>query len=197
MNFGSEMKNKFLIIAFLGLSRHLFAQTIAGNPPVSLLADYQLLHTTHETNFAGVSVTANKLITRNFVLGAGMEYSGAPQHDDNGYYLEHLRFVPVFADEKLFAGAKRAVSFYGHFSEGITFENYLKKNSITDGTAEHISKRGIYLYGGAGLQCRFFRLFSLYTEAGIKGYHISFNSLDVNPHGINGRVGISVPLSTR
>jgi hypothetical protein len=46
------------------------------------------------------------------------------------------------------------------------------------------------MYGGYGFQFRINRELSTLLEIGFKGFHMSFNALDVNPHGLTAKAGL-------
>lgn len=98
--------------------------------------------------------------------------------------------MPVFADEQLHSYHSKRFHPFVHLSEGLTYISYGKEILATPGPRQQIHEAGIYLYSGAGFRWAVWPKVALTGELGIKGYHMSFNSLDVNPHGITGRVGV-------
>ena len=53
-----------------------------------------------------------------------------------------------------------------------------------------VDECGLYVFGGAGINYRLSKSASLYTGVGLKGYKMSFNSLNVNPHGVAIMLGL-------
>ena len=184
------MKKTFLVLLLMGVS----AAAISQQPdPVSrfyIKIEYHDLYSTHRDHFRGVSVTVSKPVSPMLRLGVGTEFSGNNYHPDNDWKLYHLRFLPLFVDQQL--KPKRGSWLYPvlHFSEGWSYVAYQKETLAGPGVRRPVHETGLYLYGGAGLTGNLSERISLSAEAGIKGFHNSFNDLDVNPHGFTGRLAL-------
>ena len=147
------------------------------------------LYSTHGTHFPGVSVSYNRLFGKKWELGAGIEYSGTSFHDDNGWNLYHLRFLPVYLSEYFYMGNFDRWAPYAHLQEGISFARYDKEFEDDPGTRYPVKESGFYGYGGVGTRYALSRKSGLFAEAGMKAFHLSFNNLDVNPHGFALKLG--------
>jgi len=151
--------------------------------------ELQNLNSTHGTNFKGADVVVSYQLSPSFSLGLGTEYSYTGYHFDNGYNLTKLKFLPVFADSKLELTKGRTITPFLHLSTGVSFANYYKEDVNTLGTLHHVSESGIYAYSGFGVSYKLGNSISTFIETGFKGFHMSFNALDINPHGLTFRLG--------
>lgn len=155
----------------------------------ALRGGIEMLHSTHGTNFPGLSVAYDKELGEKWEVGAGIEYSHAPAHGDNGWNLYHLHFMPVYISEyyKLPAGGKWVP--YIHLQEGLSFISYYKEYQDNPGPRYHIRESGFYGAAGIGTHYYFCSRSGVFAEIRMKGFHLSSNNLDVNPHGITGKLG--------
>lgn len=168
----------------------LKSQTVCSAGNIQFKIECHDLYSTHRDQFRGVSFSVSRSVSPMVTLGLGTEFSGNRFHFDNGFNLYHLRFLPVFADQQLTLRRKGRLYPVLHFSEGMSFARYRKEMPLNPGSNQHIHEKGIYLYAGGGLIRKLSDKLSLIAESGIKGFHNSFNALDVNPHGLTGRVGL-------
>ena len=164
-----------------------------NNRPLILTADGILLHSTHKNNFPGVSAGVLTQLNKHWLAGGGAEYSWSPSHDDNGWKLTSLRFAPLYGDFRWYPWAVGIVKPYVRCSVGISFNSYKKVDEFGVGPYQ-VREFGLFSYGGIGANIALNSRFSLLAEAGLKGFRMSFNNLDVNPHGITYRVGLSFVL---
>jgi hypothetical protein len=176
-----------LIITGLLMSKLFLGQQPQKN---FISVQFEDMYSTHDDYFKGVSISANKMINQRISIGFGTEYAATPFHGDNGWNLYTLRFVPVFADQRFHLNSSKKLTEYFHLEEGLTFAWYKKEWQASPGTIYPVSERGFYGYAGGGLRYRITGKILLTGEAGMKGFHLSFNSLDVNPHGLTGKIGL-------
>ncbi len=155
----------------------------------NLRVNVEDLYSTHGTHFPGVSASYNRFFGHKWELGGGIEYSGTSFHDDNGWNLYNLRFIPVYLSEYFYIGDFNHWAPYVHLQEGISFARYDKELLDNPGPRYPIRERGFFGYGGAGTRYTLSRKSGLFFEAGMKAYHLSFNNLDVNPHGFALKLG--------
>lgn len=160
------------------------------NEKFKIVVGLQNLYSTHSTNFKGVGLVVSYLLSPVFAVGLGTEYSTCAYHFDNGWNLTNLRFLPVFLDARYDLKKKSFLTPFLHLSTGASFANYTKENINALGKFYHVSEQGLYLYSGAGISFRLGNYISTFVELGFKGYHMSFNALDVNPHGLTFRFGL-------
>lgn len=184
------MRKIFFASVALLLSLTVKCQYSPAPGKLQLIAEYQDLYTTHRDHFRGVSFIVAKAVSPWLRLGAGAEYSAHSYHFDNDWNLYHLHFIPVFVDEQLKLKNSRRLFPVIHLSEGLTYSSYQKEVIADPGRIQTIHEVGVYLYGGTGVTYRVSNKVGVSVEAGMKGFHNSFNDLDVNPHGITGRLGI-------
>ena len=158
---------------------------------IRITAEVQNLLSTHGTNFKGADVVGSYLLTPSLSLGLGIEYSYTSFHFDNNYNLTNLNFYPVFLDSKLDLTRNTLLTPFLHLSTGISFVNYIKESLDDLGKFYHVSETGLYLYSGIGISYKVNTNISTFIDMGFKGYHMSFQNLDVNPHGLNIRLGLN------
>ncbi len=190
---------KFRVLLFAGLLISLCTALQAQDSkeyfirqPLSLRFSYQLLHSTHQNNFTGGSFDVNVDMTKHLMLGAGVQYAGRHLHYDNGWTLTHLRFFPVYLNTIYAFCPARRFQPYLHTEEGISFNHYNKLDTTVLPTPYPVSEPGLYLSGNLGTNIIFLNHLKAFTELGYKGFKHSTNELDVNPHGVTGRLGIDI-----
>lgn len=152
----------------------------------------QNLHSTHSTDFKGIELAEHKQLTPRLSLGLGAEYSWCGYHFDNGYNLTDLKFLPVYLDSKMNLTQGKPITPYLHLASGVSFANYSKQDARTMGPISHVSEEGIFLYSGGGVSFKINHFGSVYIDLGFKGYHMSFDALDINPHGLTMKLGIGI-----
>ncbi len=167
-----------------------------GNPdplPSSrwaLALDYQDMLSTHRTHFRGGSILLSRPLHAGWSVGLGLEYAAAPYHDDNGYNLYRLRFVPVTADAGLQLPFGHSFLFLSRIAAGLSFAKYQQEAGSLPGQRTVIREKGLFLQGSLGVGYQVSRRLTPLIMGGIKGFHMSTNNLDVNPHGVTFRAGI-------
>ena len=164
--------------------------------------DIQELITTHYTYFTGTSLTMNYPVSNVFSLGLGAEYSHSNFHDDNGWNITKLNFIPVYIDSKYNLATRGKLTLHAQLSTGITFKNYQKvwsghpspsyasRYKIPPTGVYHISEEGWYLYSGIGTSFKINEKLSTYFDIGIKTFHMSWNPWEINPRGLTMKLGI-------
>lgn len=150
----------------------------------------QDLYSTHGTHFKGVELAESYHLSPRFALGLGAEYSWCGYHFDNGFNLTDLKFLPVYADSKMNLTTGKTVTPYLHLSAGISFANYKKQDAVAPGPVSQISEQGFYLYSGGGVSFKIAGHLHAYVDTGFKGYHMSLDALDINPHGFTAKLGL-------
>jgi hypothetical protein len=181
-----------LTLAFIVMSQLLQAQqpSLHSSDRFYFEGLYTDLRSTHGTHFRGAAIEVGKAISPLFSLWGGIEYSGCPYHDDNGYDLYNVNFIPVYVNEKLkFLKTGKLIPLLD-FSQGIAFASYRQELPNDPASAKQIHESGLYVFAGTGLLWDISKKISLLASAGIKSYNITFNNLDVNPHGLAGKIGV-------
>ena len=183
-----KMNIRFTLLLLL-FSGSAYCQTKqAGKVSATLLVED--LYSTHNDHFTGVSFRINRTVTKNFSIGAGLQHSHTPVHRDNGWNLYRLQFFPLFVSQTYSLRADKKTYPFLHAEEGISFNRYSKEYQNNPGPLSYIKEKGIYAYFGGGLSSNVNGKFNLTAEAGFKGFHFSANQLDVNPHGVTGKLGV-------
>jgi hypothetical protein len=157
---------------------------------IIFIPEFQNLHSTHTTNFNGGSLIIDYQYSKTLYFGIGAEFSLAKFHGDNGWNLTNLKFFPLFIDFKLKLTRNSVLVPFFHSSEGISFNSYNKEDANSIGKPYNVAERGFYVYTGFGIIFRLSKYFEPIFDLGFKGYHMSFNNLDVNPHGLTMRLGL-------
>lgn len=180
-------KTTFLFLVIL-IPVSLFAQ---HKRPLLFTVDGILLHSTHLNNFPGLSAGVLKSAGKHWQIGGGIEYSWSPAHDDNGWTLTSLRFLPVYGDARWLPLAHHLVDPYFRVSLGFSFNSYMKVDEFGNGPYP-VHEGGLFTYGGLGASVHLSDKVSLLAETGAKGFRMSFDNMDVNPHGLTLRAGIII-----
>jgi hypothetical protein len=157
---------------------------------VSYEIGFQEMYSTHSNFFHGLDIGAGYRFSPKFRLGGGVEYSFNNYHDDNDWVLTNLRFVPIYIDQQISLRQKGSFRPFVRFRQGITPTSYLKKDIGVTTAPFKVREAGLYLYGSVGFTQRVSPQIGLFGEAGLKGFQMSFNSLEVNPHGATFRMGL-------
>jgi hypothetical protein len=144
----------------------------------------QDLKSTHNTYFWGGSLIVNYAVTPIFSLGLGAEYSYCPFHHDNASDLTNLKYVPLFIDTRIKLYKDGKLIPYWRFSTGISFATYTNKELDTQRNPYTVNDRGLYMLTAVGCSYKISRFFTPFIEFGLKGFHMSLNNLDINPHGL-------------
>lgn len=158
-----------------------------------LIGEMQHVHTTHHGSIFGGSIVAGKFISRSAMVGLGMElsYKDKIRTYDINFDIHSFRPIPVFADFRVLLSSGKVIP-YIELAPGVAFIHYLK-NEFSKG--EHfVWQTGFYAYAGTGLIYKISNKISASGAIGVKGYHISSNVYEVNPHGLTYRFGVVLNL---
>lgn len=150
------------------------------------------LFTTHYTCFFGGTIIVDYNLSTVLKLGVGLEFAHCKIHDDNGYELHNVNYWPIYLDSKLDVFRATNVTIFAHLSTGISFGSYTKEYPGTLIAPVNISSQGLYLYTGIGYSFKIYHYLQPVMEFGFKGFNLTFNQLDVNPHGLTLRVGFII-----
>lgn len=176
----------------------------ATHEKLTFSVDIQQLITTHYTFFTGSSLTLNYPVSNVFSLGLGVEYSHSDFHDDNGWNITKLNFIPVYLNTKANLAKWGKFTPHAQLSTGITFKNYQKvwsdhpspsyasRYKIPPTGIYTISEEGWYMYTGIGTSFKINEKLSTTIDVGIKAFHMSLNPWQINPRGLTVRLGITL-----
>lgn len=152
----------------------------------------EIMRSTHSNAFYGPSLRVNRLFGNHWEPGIGIEYAATPIHHDNGFILRKLKFLPVYGNLKYnFSGAKQ-ITFFAETSLGISFNRYNIADDRTPTEAKPVREEGFYTYLGGGVKYHLAKSFDIFAGIGLKGYKMSTNDLDINPHGLSFLLGFSI-----
>ena len=157
-----------------------------------LILEYQWLRSTHSTKFKGINLIYANQFSKNQSLGLGLEYSRSGFHADNGYNLYNLSFVPIFLDYRHLFLVDHRINIFSFAEAGYSFAKYIREEIDNPSNRKTIREGGIYLNGGIGLNYNLSKHFAPNVSIGFKGFHNSFNNLDIDPHGLVLRFGFNL-----
>jgi hypothetical protein len=158
----------------------------------SISAVMEVLRSTHGNAFYGPSLRANYRSGSRWEPGIGLEYAQTPEHHDNGFVLYRLKFIPVYGNLKYNFGGAQKVTAFAELSLGISFNKYDIADERTPKMTSVTREQGFYTYLGGGAKYRLTRDLDLFSGMGLKGYKMSTNSLNINPHGLSFMLGVSI-----
>lgn len=174
------------------LPKILFAQSFS--PGFHIGAEYNYLYSTHSTKFRGPTILADKDLNKHWAVGIGIGYNTCPYHPDNDYDLKDLKLVPIFASVQYTFSRNKLFDPYAIFKTGVSVMSYNRKEENAKTPFQKIHDTGWYTYLGGGTYVNVSSKFQLYVNVGLIGYKMSFNDLDINPHGVAGNIGLRVKL---
>ena len=184
------MKEFKIFAAVFMISISSYAQKKVNERSLSFSPAYEVLKSTHGNLFYGPSFKINKALNNTSELGLGVEYAATAVHHDNGFVLYDLKFVPIYINYKYNFIAHTKFNIYAETSLGFSFNQYYIADERTPNNRSRVNEGGFYAYGGTGISYRLTKATAVYTGAGLKGYKMSFNSLEVNPHGVTVMLGL-------
>jgi len=152
---------------------------------------FELMRSTHSNLFYSPSLKVNHLFSNGLEPGIGVEYSSTPIHHDNGYVLYQVRFLPVYGNLKYNFKTSKKIRPYAETSLGISFNQYNRAEDPTPDVKTKVSEQGFYVYTGFGAKYRISQGINTFLAVGFKGYKMSTNDLDINPHGLSFTLGFT------
>jgi len=153
---------------------------------------FELLRSTHSNLFYSPSIKVNYLYKNGFEPGLGIEYSATPIHHDNGYVLYKLRYLPIYGNLKYNFSPTKKLQPYVETSLGLSIIKYSIAADPTPNSTSVVKEQGFYVYGGTGLRYPITKNIKGFVGIGFKGYRMSTNDLDINPHGLSFQAGFSI-----
>ena len=162
---------------------------------LSVTGEYQYFKTVHHTRFEGGYAFIDYNPGDHFALGIGAGYNYCVLHPDNGYYLRHVKELPVMADLRYVPFANWMVCPFAVVNLGYsTFLKYRQEDPSHVQPTFDKTDRGVYTFGGSGVLVRINHAVTLFTSAGFTGMHMSFNNNDVNPRGLSTQFGMKMMM---
>ncbi len=180
------------ILSLLFFPTLLFAQTkLDQSKTFSISPSFELLRSTHGNAFYGPSLKVNYLFANGFEPGIGIEYAATPVHHDNGFVLYKVHFLPVYGNLKYNFKTSHKVKPYVETSLGISFNKYDIADEQTPNNTSRTTEEGFFVYGGGGVKYALSNKINIFGGVGLKGYKMSTNDLDINPHGLSFMLGFT------
>lgn len=179
----------FLCFFYLSVTTNAQNKTVAKQQ-LMFTPLFESMRSTHGNLFYSGSFTVSKTLNKRFEAGVGIETAFTPIHHDNGFVLYKLKFFPLFGNAKYHFNKAGRFDFFAESSVGLSFNRYHRASDDSPNIKTSVREKGIFVYMGGGLRYPILKRINLVTGIGVKGYKMSFNSLDVNPHGISGMLGL-------
>lgn len=186
--------SKFLLIFSCFFYLHATANAqdkISTGQPLMFTPLFEGMRSTHGNLFKSGSLSVSKMVNKRYEAGLGIETALTSKHHDNGFVLYKLKFIPVFGNLKYHFNKVNKFDFYVESSLGLSFNRYHRASDNSPNVKVRIKEKGIFAYFGSGVRYPISKKINLVTGVGIKGYKMSFNVLDINPHGISGMLGFN------
>ena len=186
---------KFFLIFFCLLYLHATTNAqnkISTKQPLMFTPLFEGMRSTHGNLFKSGSFCVSKMISKRYEAGLGFETAFTSKHHDNGFVLYKLKFIPVFGNFKYHFNKVNKFDFYAESSLGLSFNRYHRATDDSPNIKTRIKEKGVFAYFGSGVRYPISKKINLVTGVGIKGYKMSFNVLDINPHGISGMLGFNI-----
>ncbi len=152
---------------------------------------FECMRSTHGNFFYSGSFTVSKMVNKRYEAGLGAEAAFTSIHHDNGFVLYKLKFFPLYGNVKYHFYKAGRFDLFTESSLGISFNSYDQASDDAPTIKTRVKEKGVFAYIGGGLRFPISKKINLVTGLGIKGYKMSFNSLDINPHGISAMLGFN------
>lgn len=188
------MKKVLIFLCIVALTYNIAYAQQTMQAKTSINFSVENMYSTHRTNFTGGGLQAEKTISKLLDLGVGASFSYCKFHNDNYWNLYRLSFLPIYVTQTLHIWRHKKLHPYLHFREGATFKWYDKEFENKPGIIEKKRETGFYGYAGAGGTYKVAAKTNLFAELGLQSFHLSGNELEVNPHGVTGRIGVQLNL---
>jgi hypothetical protein len=156
-----------------------------GKKNIFITPLFESLYSTHGNFFYSGSLTVSATISKRIEIGLGVEKAFTPVHHDNGFVLSQLQFSPLHGNVKYHFKSCGKFSPFVETSAGVSFNKYRKASDDNPSNKYLVKETGIFLYTGGGLRYAVSNKILLVSGVGLKGYKMSFNVYDVNPHGVS------------
>ena len=189
------LMNKCLLMffCFFYLPAAMFAQNKAVTKQAIMFSTlFENMKSTHGNVFSSGSFVVSKMLNKKFEAGFGIETAFTSKHHDNGFVLYKLRFIPLFGNVKYHFNKAGKFDFFTESAIGLSFNRYHRARDESPNIKTRVREKGVFAYIGGGLRYPISKQINLVTGIGIKGYKMSFNVLDINPHGISGMIGFNI-----
>ena len=160
-----------------------------------LVVEGQYLRSSHSQTIYGGSVMLGYRVSPSLTAGIGCEISHIDSLFTHDRYTTVLEFtpMPIYADARFNLIQNSKVTPYVNLAAGmssITFER--KRFDMSGGNMESrgVHQNGFFFKAGFGLLFNINKYISPSVNASFKGFHISSNTNEINPHGVTIQVGM-------
>ncbi|HMI67347.1 MAG TPA: hypothetical protein VK517_14985 [Cyclobacteriaceae bacterium] len=198
-------RNCQIIFVFLLIAQISWAQKSESDPKSRhfiLVPEVHHLRSTHSQTIYGASVMVGYRITPTLWAGFGCEVSRTDSLFTHDRHTRVLKFtpVPIYAEARFDLIRNSIVTPYLNLAAGMSFITYERKRLDTSGSMvddKHIFQNGFFFKGGAGLLFHLSNTISPSINASLKGFHMSGNPYEINPHGVTIQAGVVVKIGNR
>jgi hypothetical protein len=202
------IRNYQIVFVLLLIAQNSHAQksgSASGGPKSShfiLVPEAHHLRSTHSQTIYGASVMVGYRITPSFSAGIGCEVSRTDSLLTHDRYTTVLKFTPtpIYAEARFNLIQNSFVTPYLNLAMGMSSITYERKRFDKSGASiedKNVHQRGFFFKGGAGLLFHISNTVSPSINASFKGFHVSGNPYEVNPHGVVIQVGVVVAIGDR
>lgn len=193
-----NLKIQITLVLLLTFSFSIKGQNLTidstRNFHLGLAPTYSYLYSTHGTKYRGFGINVETSLSNRSQVGLGIERIYCPYHYDNGLNLSNLHLVPIYAMIRYNIFISRWLQPYFKVAIGVTFMGYEEQKAHTAEVVVKRSTTGVYNYGGLGTTIVLKKGIDFFIDMGMVGYKMSWNALDINPHGVAGKTGLLFTL---
>jgi hypothetical protein len=162
---------------------------------ILLVLEAQRLRSSHSQTIYGGSAMLGYRVNPTLSAGIGIEVSHTDSLYTHDRYRSVLNFtpIPIYAETRFDLIENSKVTTYLNLAMGMSSIDYERKRfDATGGNMEnrHVHQNGFFLKGGFGLVFNINKYISPLVNASCKGFHISSNTREINPHGVTFQVGL-------
>jgi hypothetical protein len=195
----------FFILLIVHVSRAQKSGSAAADPKsrhFMLVPEVQHLRSTHSQTIYGASVMLGYRISPSLSAGIGCEISRTDSLLTHDRYITVLKFtpVPIYGEVRIDLIRHSAVTPYLNLAAGMSSISYERKRLDSSGgtlESKSVHQNGFFFKGGFGLLFRLNKYLSPTVNASFKGFHMSRNPYEINPHGVTIQVGVVVKVGNR
>jgi len=167
-----------------------------------LVPEAHHLRSTHSQTIYGASVMVGYRINPSLAAGIGCEISYTDSLFTHDRHTRVLKFtpIPIYAEARFDLIRNSIVTPYLNLAAGMSFISYERKRLDNSGSTlddKHICQNGFFFKGGLGLLFHINNSISPSINASFKGFHMSGNPYEINPHGVTIQVGVVVIIGNR
>lgn len=156
---------------------------------------FQRLRSTHSQTIYGASIFFGRQIHSSLTAGIGCEVSYVERlyTHNKSFNIFYFRPIPIYGEVRFISQRNSRFVPYAHLATGMSSITYhLQRYDPIIGSVQH---KNVYQYGffvnvGFGLLFSVTKHIAPSIGVSFKGFHISGNPYEINPHGITLQAGV-------